>query len=90
MLMTGLGYSFLHEHCAREFSTENIVCWKKIETYNLNKPTFHGFEVRQRSHHSAGQSKRRRTSSVKPPFILYPHIMTTILPLPCAQSVTAS
>lgn len=45
MLMTGLGYSFLHEHCALEFSTENIVCWKKIDTYTMNKPTFHGFEV---------------------------------------------
>lgn len=46
MLQTGLGYNYLYDHCAREYSTENIVCWKKIEDFKAQPaPSVTVFEV---------------------------------------------
>jgi len=48
MLSTSWGFQCLYEHCEREYSTENIVCWKKIQEFmSFPRPSSAAFEVRR-------------------------------------------
>lgn len=33
ILATKLGFAYFYEHCANEFSTENVLCWRAIDSF---------------------------------------------------------
>ena len=44
MLATGMGFTFLHDHCVRELNAENLDCWQLIETF-MKHPTVSGYKL---------------------------------------------